>query len=122
MELPNGYFNKGPFPSNFRKMLTLEQYRNPKLAQLHHDYLAGDPLEYMAVIFRMLADSEQKILSLKLNSQTLRRSADRKADHALCLIYFEGRSYYGFNYLHHQHWKYRAARMELQKLFSTGST
>ncbi len=25
----------------FRKMLMLEQLRDPKLAQLHHDYLAG---------------------------------------------------------------------------------
>lgn len=32
-----------PFSSNFRKMLTLEQYRDPKLAQLYHDYLATGP-------------------------------------------------------------------------------
>ena len=41
------HWTKEPFCSNFRKMLTLEQYRDPKLAQLHHDYLAGGPLEYM---------------------------------------------------------------------------
>ena len=35
------HWTKAPFASNFRKMLTLEQYRDPKLAQLHHDYLAG---------------------------------------------------------------------------------
>ena len=34
------HWTKEPFSSNFRKMLTLEQYRDPKLAQLHHDYLA----------------------------------------------------------------------------------
>ena len=45
--------------------------------------------------------------SLKPNSQTLRRSADRKIDHALRLIYFEGRICYGCNYLHYQHWKWR---------------
>lgn len=38
------HWTKEPFSSNFRKMLTLEQYRDPKLAQLHHDYLAGGPL------------------------------------------------------------------------------
>ena len=27
-------------------MLTLEQYRDPKLAQLYHDYLATGPTEY----------------------------------------------------------------------------
>ena len=35
------HWTKESFSSNFRKMLTLEQYRDPKLAQLHHDYLAG---------------------------------------------------------------------------------
>ena len=44
---------------HFLKMLTLEQYRDPKLAQLHHDYLAGGPLEYMAAIFRKLVDSDE---------------------------------------------------------------
>ena len=38
------HWTREPFSSNFRKMLTLEQYRDPKLAQLHHDYLAGGPL------------------------------------------------------------------------------
>ena len=42
------HWTKETFSANFRKMLTLEQYRDPKLAQLHHDYLAGGPLEYMA--------------------------------------------------------------------------
>ena len=37
------HWTKETFSANFRKMLTLEQYRDPKLAQLHHDYLAGGP-------------------------------------------------------------------------------
>ena len=36
------HWTKETFSANFRKMLTLEQYRDPKLAQLHHDYLAAD--------------------------------------------------------------------------------
>ena len=47
-------------------MLTLEQYRDPKLAQLHHDYLAGSPLEYMAAIFCKLADSDEDAIQLAL--------------------------------------------------------
>ena len=47
-------------------MLTLEQYRDPKLAQLYHDYLAGGPLEYMAAIFRKLADSDEDAMQLAL--------------------------------------------------------
>ena len=60
------HWTKDPFSSNFRKMLTLEQYRDPKLAQLHHDYLAGGPLEYMAAIFRKLADSDEDAMQLAL--------------------------------------------------------
>lgn len=60
------HWTKEPFSSNFRKMLTLEQYRDPKLAQLHHDYLAGGPLEYMAAIFRKLADSDEDAMQLAL--------------------------------------------------------
>ena len=47
-------------------MLTLEQYRDPKLAQLHHDYLAGGPLEYMAAIFRKLTDTDDAAMQLAL--------------------------------------------------------
>ena len=60
------HWTKERFSSNFRKMLTLEQYRDPKLAQLHHDYLAGGPLEYMAAIFRRLTDSDEAAMQLAL--------------------------------------------------------
>ena len=60
------HWTKDPFSSNFRKMLTLEQYRDPKLAQLYHDYLAGGPLEYMAAIFLKLTDSEDAAMQLAL--------------------------------------------------------
>ena len=62
------HWTKETFSANFRKMLTLEQYRDPKLAQLHHDYLAGGPLEYMAAIFRKLADSDEEAMQLALDS------------------------------------------------------
>ena len=60
------HWTKESFSSNFRKMLTLEQYRDPKLAQLHHDYLAGGPLEYMAAIFRKLTDTDEAAMQLAL--------------------------------------------------------
>ena len=60
------HWTKETFSANFRKMLTLEQYRDPKLAQLHHDYLSGGPLKYMAVIFRKLADSDETVMQLAL--------------------------------------------------------
>ena len=61
------HWTKETFSANFRKMLTLEQYRDPKLAQLYHDYLAGGPLEYMAAIFRKLADSDEEAMQLALD-------------------------------------------------------
>ena len=60
------YWTKEHFPSNFRKMLTLEQYRDQKLAQLYHDYLATGPAEYMAAIFRKLTDSDDAAMQLAL--------------------------------------------------------
>lgn len=60
------HWTKDPFASNFRKMLTLEQYRDPKLKQLYHDYLATGPTEYMAAIFRSLTDSDEDAMQLAL--------------------------------------------------------
>ena len=60
------HWTKDPFASNFRKMLTLEQYRDPKLKQLYHDYLATGPAEYMAAIFRKLTDSDEDAMQLAL--------------------------------------------------------
>ena len=60
------HWTKETFSANFRKMLTLEQYRDPKLARLHRDYLAGGPLEYMAAIFRKLTESDEAAMQLAL--------------------------------------------------------
>ena len=60
------HWTKESFSSDFRKMLTLEQYRDPKLKQLYHDYLATGPTEYMAAIFRKLTDSEEAAMQLAL--------------------------------------------------------
>ena len=60
------HWTREPFSANFRRMLTLEQYRDPGLARLHRDYLAGGPLEYMAAIFRRLTDSDEAAMQLAL--------------------------------------------------------
>ena len=60
------HWTKEHFSSNFRKMLTLEQYRDHKLAQLYQDYLATGPTEYMAAIFRKLTDSDEAAMQLAL--------------------------------------------------------
>lgn len=61
------HWTKEPFSANFRKMLTLEQYRAPELAQLYQNYLATGPVEYMAAIFRKLTDSDEAAIQLALS-------------------------------------------------------
>ena len=54
-------------PCCFRKMLTLEQYRNPELSRLYQKYLAGDPLLYIEEIFRGFIDNDQEARQLALD-------------------------------------------------------
>lgn len=60
------HWTEEPFSSQFRKMLTLEQYRDPEMAELYHKYLASGPLEYMAAIFRRLTDSDAAAMQMAL--------------------------------------------------------
>lgn len=60
------HWTREPFSSNFRKMLTLEQYRSPRFAKLYQDYLATGPLTYMAAIFRNLTESNKAATELAL--------------------------------------------------------
>lgn len=60
------YWTEEKFPSDFRKMLTLEQYREPRFAGLYQDYLAAGPVRYMAAIFRSMADSDATAMQLAL--------------------------------------------------------
>ena len=60
------HWTKETFSANFRKMLTLEQYRDQELAKLYHDYLATGPVMYMAAIFRKFADSDEQAMQLAL--------------------------------------------------------
>ena len=54
------HWTEEEFPCCFRKMLTLEQYREPQMAQIYQDYLASGPLTYIEVLFSgMLEDAER---------------------------------------------------------------
>lgn len=61
------HWTEDKFASDFRKMLTLEQYRDPKLAKLYREYLAAGPLEYMTAIFRKMTDSGEDAKQLALD-------------------------------------------------------
>lgn len=60
------HWTKDAFAANFRKLLTLEQYRTPELAKLYQDDLAEGPVAYMASIFRKLTDSNVCAMQLAL--------------------------------------------------------
>ena len=60
------HWTEEEFSSRFRKMLTLEQYRDPEMAQLYQKYLATGPVDYIAAIFRGLTDSEEAAQYLAL--------------------------------------------------------
>lgn len=46
------YWTEDDFSSNFRKLLTLEQYRDPDMQKLYQQYLSAGPLSYVADLFR----------------------------------------------------------------------
>ena len=48
------YFLHDGYMNRFRKVLTLEQFRNPELAELYTRQFFSDPIEYQAGIFTLL--------------------------------------------------------------------
>lgn len=46
------YWTEEEFPSNFRKMLTIEQYRGEEMGDLYQGYLGAGPLHYVEDLFR----------------------------------------------------------------------
>ena len=61
------HWTKEEFPCCFRKMLTLEQYRDPELAKLYQKYLSGGPLLYIEEVFRGFTDNEGEAKQLALD-------------------------------------------------------
>ena len=61
------HWTEEKFPSQFRKMLTMEQYRDEEMARLYQNYLATGPVEYMAAIFRKMTDSDKAAMQLALD-------------------------------------------------------
>ena len=45
------HWTEEEFPSLFRRMLTLEQYRNQEMSDLYQKYLVSGPIEYMTYLF-----------------------------------------------------------------------
>ena len=64
------FWTEDEFASNFRKMLTLEQYRSAEMAELYSSCLVAGPVAYMEDIFRemrkkgLLREADPKQLAL----------------------------------------------------------
>lgn len=61
------HWTEEQFSACFRKMLTLEQYRDPEMARMYDQYLSAGPVGYLTDIFRPLAASpeEARLLALE---------------------------------------------------------
>ena len=46
------YWTENDFASSFRKMLTLEQFRNEEMQKLYQQYLVSGPAEYVKDLFK----------------------------------------------------------------------
>ncbi|MHC1722133.1 MAG: TetR/AcrR family transcriptional regulator [Aminipila sp.] len=49
------YWTEDKFASAFRKMLTIEQYRNPEMSKLYQQYLASGVVGYVEDLFREMS-------------------------------------------------------------------
>jgi AcrR family transcriptional regulator len=50
------FWTEDEFAGNFRKMLTLEQYRNPEIMELYQKCLVKGPVSYMEDLFREMME------------------------------------------------------------------
>lgn len=60
------HWTEEKFSSQFRKMLTLEQFRSKEMSGLYQNYLSAGPLEYMTEIFKKMTKSKPKARQLAL--------------------------------------------------------
>lgn len=61
------HWTEEPFSAQFRKMLTMEQYRDAEMAALYRDYLSAGPVGYMTAIFRKMTNSDGEAAQLALD-------------------------------------------------------
>ena len=60
------HWTEEKFSAQFRKMLTLEQFRSKEMSGLYQNYLAAGPLEYMTEIFKKMTESKPKAKQVAL--------------------------------------------------------
>ena len=60
------HWTEEEFPSLFRRMLTLEQYRNQEMADLYQKYLVSGPIDYMTYLFAGITGKKEEAKQLAL--------------------------------------------------------
>ena len=63
------YWTEDDFASSFRKMLTLEQFRNEEMQNLYQQYLVSGPAEYVKDLFKNMEikNSEEEAVKFYAN-------------------------------------------------------
>ena len=61
------HWTEEEFSCCFRKMLTLEQYRDPNMAKLYQNYLAEGPLLYMETVFSGIVGNNEDAKQLAMD-------------------------------------------------------
>jgi AcrR family transcriptional regulator len=65
------FWTEDAFASNYRKMLSLERFRNPEMAKLYSDTIVAGPVGYMEDLFREMMEhgalkkADPKVLALE---------------------------------------------------------
>jgi AcrR family transcriptional regulator len=68
------FLTEDEFGQNFRKMVTLEQYRNPEMADWYHKVFTNGPVSYLEDLFRemmelgVLKNSNPRLLALEFHA------------------------------------------------------
>ena len=61
------HWTEEEFSCCFRKMLTLEQYRDPEMAKLYQKHLAEGPLRYIEDVFSGMVESSEEAKQLAMD-------------------------------------------------------
>ena len=59
-------YTEAQFKSLFRRMLTLEQYRNQEMSDLYQKYLVSGPIDYMTYLFAGITGKKEEAKQLAI--------------------------------------------------------
>ena len=85
------YWTEDDFASSFRKMLTLEQFRNEEMQNLYQQYLVSGPAEYVKDLFKNMEikNPEENAVKFYANMFFYYNVYDGAADKAKAKCQFE---------------------------------